>query len=123
MVILLYFILLIPFNFYSSWWVWDLVLESSGTSKAEFYEYCRESGVGRRLARWLVNRSPDPQKTKRLCRIHGRITAPSILSFNLALLNLYMRTFDVAVICAAITTPTISLAVLIAGRIYKNKRK
>lgn len=130
---LLFFILLVPFNWMGFHWLWDLICESAGVSKREVWEFRAkvrfQPHPNKHLMYFLLNKSRKPGKYKvwvspfyRLRSRTGRLmllyelgNLPMFLCIGLSVTGLFAPGFDRALGYAAVLQPCIIAVAAAAG--------
>lgn len=127
---MIFSILLMPFNFYCSFWIFQEVLKLAGITFREFlgrtshisFSGGRE-GVGRRqrfLLRFFAAISPEPEKSKKILKLYGISTYPGLAALVLAAYAAVSNQVTHVVIGNLILL-LINLGLLAARRIYRSK--
>jgi hypothetical protein len=127
---MLYFFAMIAMNFYATNWIMELVYKSAGITKRELKRYRRNHVGGSRrelyAALWIISRSPEPERTRKLIRFHQLVMAPAALGVFFALGSIVFslqepEIHNAILIGAAVLIPVYNIIIALVGRFYKDK--
>lgn len=120
------FIVLMIVNYFCSKWLLLELFSSAGVTKEDVFEYRKRlrgsTNTYRKLTNWLILKSHNKEKTRRLYRVYILCTLPSVISVNISFMSCFTNFFnsilDYTLIFVAILN--IILAVLgIARKMHK----
>ncbi len=117
-----YFVLLVPICWLCLRWVWELACESAGVKRQRVWRYLHGVHVsscrGKRTARWLERRSPNPKRTRKLLYFYYIGMAPAILCAFFAFVGTSTRLFDPILRFGAVVFPVLALVSVVAKICY-----
>lgn len=124
---IVYFLLLIPIHRLSLHWLWVQVCKTAGVTKQEIKEYRienhQEINPQKKLYFWLVSKSSNPKKFKRLFTVYQFCTALSILCFSFAVFGCFTHAFDKVLDYIGIIMSGVPFVFGLAGVLYNMSNK
>lgn len=130
---MIFSILLMPFNLYCSFWIFQEVLKLAGITFREFLSRTTHvsfgdgrEGIRRRqrfLFRFFAEISPEPEKSRKILNVYGISTCPGLAAMILAAYGAASRHPNKVthVVIGNLILVLVNLGLLAARRIYKRK--
>jgi len=129
-----YFILMLPVNWLTRRWLWDLICKTAGVTKQEVWGYwkkvSRSNYPERQLCFWMLSNSKEQRNFKKYMILYQVGNILGVISINLAILSFFTHAFDqilnyTAIICliAAIVYSMMGLYFFILVRIAPKTAK
>lgn len=127
---MLYFFAMVVWSFFASNWLLSLVYRSAGITKRQAQRYQRNHvGSSRRplyASFWILSRSPEPKRTKKLIWLHQLAIAPAALGFPAAFAALTIsiknpQLGNLILICTAGFLFIYNLVLTLVGKFCKEK--
>lgn len=128
--IMLYFFGMVVMNIFAANWILELVYRSAGITKRQVRQYQQDHVGGRRrqlyASFWILSRSPEPKRTKKLIWLHQLAIAPAALGFPAVFAAITIsiknpRLGNLILICTAGFLLVYNLILALVGKLGKSK--
>ena len=124
---LIFFFFMMPMNWLACRWLWGIVCKTAGVTKQEVREYRKKTShsikPSRKIYPWLLNKSNNSKKFKRIFAVYVVCSSPSLILFNLSLLGFMTSAFDTVLDYAGLATIGIVISVAFAGALYNRTKR
>lgn len=98
--------------------LWLAILDGAGVSRTDVWEKRKNNYSP---SRYILHKSKNPQKTKRLLRIYNGAMLPPLLLMAMAFIDFLAKSFDTILKWAAIILPFYIILCAIFSLIYRKK--